>query len=238
MLEIQDLHAYLGHLYVVQGVSLRVERGDVLFILGRNGAGKTTLLKTIMGFISPSRGRIFYEGIDITSKPLYERARMGIRYIPDNRRLFPTLTVEENLLVGLSDIHERKKTLDRLEYIYTVFPDLKKLRKLRAKQLSGGQQQMLNIARAIAHPDAKLFLIDEPTEGLSPIYASKIASVIQDLVREDRGVVIVETKPWLMRKIGGMYAIMNNGRIVSQGGVKDLMSSRDLIERYLGVTMS
>ncbi len=238
MLEIQDLHVYLGPLYVIQGVSLRVERGEALFILGRNGSGKTTLLKTIVGFVALSRGRISYKGVDITSKPPYERARMGMRYIPDNRRLFTSLTVEENLLIGLSGSgYDGEKILERIEYIYSIFPDLKRLRRLKAGQLSGGQQQMLNIARSMASPDADLFLIDEPTEGLSPLYASKIASAIQDLVRGDRGVIIVETRPSTMRRVGGRYAIMSNGRIVSQGSIWDLEGSRDLIERYLGTAM-
>jgi len=237
LLEIRSLAVNIGALYVIQGISLTIGDRELLFLLGRNGAGKTTLLKTIAGLIRPTSGSITYNGVDITNKPPYFRARLGIRYAPDNRRLFQSLTVEENLAVSLmSEGVSGDSMRDRIEYIYTIFPDLKRLRKLRASQLSGGQQQMLNIGRAIASPNLKVLLIDEPTEGLSPIYASKIAKVLGDLVSENKSLsmVIVETKPSLMRKLGGRFVVINSGRIALEGSVDDILERPDLLSLYLG----
>lgn len=238
MLKIQDLHVYISSfLHVIQGIDLTVEEGETLFIIGRNGSGKTTLLRSIVGFIQPSRGRIIYKNLDITYKPSYERAKMGIRYVPDNRRLFNSLSVEENLLIGLMDTESKKKDVtDRLEYVYNIFPDLKKLRKLKANQLSGGQQQMLNIARAIVSPNVKLLLIDEPTEGLSPVFVSRIIFSLENLIKENLSMIIVETKPAVLRKIKGKYVVMSNGSVISQGFVEELLSNKELMDKYLGVT--
>ncbi len=238
MLKIQDLHVYISSfLHVIQGIDLTVEEGETLFIIGRNGSGKTTLLRSIVGFIQPSRGRIIYKNLDITYKPSYERAKMGIRYVPDNRRLFNSLSVEENLLIGLMDTDSKKKDVtDRLEYVYNIFPDLKKLRKLKANQLSGGQQQMLNIARAIVSPNVKLLLIDEPTEGLSPVFVSRIIFSLENLIKENLSMIIVETKPAVLRKIKGKYVVMSNGSVISQGFVEELLSNKELMDKYLGVT--
>jgi len=237
MLEVKDLRVYIGPLYILQGVSFVVNKGETLFLIGRNGAGKTTLIKALAGFIKPSTGYIGLDGVDITYEPPYIRARLGMRYVPDNRRLFHSLSVEENLLVPLlSEGIPKEKALERVEHIYNIFPDLKRLRKLRASHLSGGQQQMLNIARAIASPSAKILLVDEPIEGLSPLYASRIVETLSILAEEGVSMVIVETKPQLMAKLGGRYVVLSAGRVAAEGTVEDLIEKKHILEIYLGIS--
>ncbi|MEM1610929.1 MAG: ABC transporter ATP-binding protein [Sulfolobales archaeon] len=237
MLRVRDLRVYIGSLYILQGIHIDLNKGEILFLIGRNGAGKTTLLKTIMGFIKPSSGTIELDGIDITGEPPYVRARLGIRYVPDTRRLFTSLSVEENLMTSLLGLGlSKEKAMDRIEYVYSLFPDLKRLRKLRASQLSGGQQQMLNLGRAIASPNIKILLVDEPIEGLSPLYASKISDVLSKLSEEGISMIIVETRPMLMKRMSGRYAIINGGRIVSEGSTEDLHRDQILINTYLNLS--
>ncbi len=239
MLEIKDLKVFIGSLYILQGISLSVHKGEIIYLLGRNGAGKTTLLKTIIGFIKPSSGSIAMNGIDITREPTYVRAKLGIRYVPDNKRLFMSLSVEENLYTALlASGLSKDKAIERIEYIYNVFPDLKRLRKLKASQLSGGQQQMLNLARILALPNTKILLVDEPVEGLSPMFVSKILDALMRLVEEGLSMIIVETRPVLMEKINGRYIILNGGKIVSEGYTEDLLKNKILIETYLGLHKS
>lgn len=237
LLNVRNLEVYIGSLYILQGISMDLYKGETLFLIGRNGAGKTTLLKTMMGFVKPSSGVIMFDGIDVTRDPPYVRARLGIRYVPDNKRLFTSLTVEENLMASLlgSGV-SREKAMDRIEYVYSLFPDLKRLRKLRASQLSGGQQQMLNLGRAIASPNVKIFLVDEPVEGLSPLYASKILEVLSKLSEEGISMIIVETRPMLMKKMSGRYVIINGGRIVSEGFTEDLHRDQTLVSTYLDIS--
>ena len=233
---ISDLKVHIGPLYILQGVSFQLRKGETFFLIGRNGAGKSTLLKTLVGFIKPSSGSIVFEGKDITYQPPYVRARLGIRYVPDNKRLFASLSVEDNLLASLlAEGLSRSKAMDRIEYVYSLFPDLKRLRKLKASQLSGGQQQMLNLARAIASPSLKLLLADEPVEGLSPIFVSKILEAFSKLVEEGITMVIVETMPVIMKKLSGRCAILNAGTIVFEGSTEDLLKNEIIMKTYFGL---
>jgi len=235
MLRVKNIEVYIGSLYILQKISLELYEKETLFVIGSNGAGKTTLLKTIMGFYRPFSGSIEFRGLDITYLPPYERSKLGIRYAPDNRRLFTSLSVEDNLMIPLlADGLPKNKILDRIEYIYNLFPDLKRLRKLKASQLSGGQQQMLNIGRAIISPNTKILLLDEPVEGLSPLYVSKITNALYELAKEGISMIIVETRPTLMKKLEGRCIVLNGGRVVFDGTVEDLVIKQDLIKIYFG----
>lgn len=235
MLEVRNLYVDIGPLRVVQGISISVGSREIVALLGRNGAGKTTFIKSLIGLIKPSGGIVRFLGSDITYSPPYYRAKLGLRYIPDTKRLFWTLTVEEHLLLGLIGVNS-KKIAERLEYIYTLFPDLKKLRNLNAAQLSGGQQQMLNIARVIVNPDIKMILVDEPTEGLSPIMTAKITEALKTLADEGISMILVENKLGVVGKLANKVAIVSNGKIVLEGDIS-VIDNKSLIAKYLGFTI-
>jgi len=236
LLEVEDLHVHLGSLYIIQGISLEVREGVNIAVLGRNGSGKTTLLKTVMGMLKSSRGFIRFKGVDITEAPSYKRARMGIGYIPDTRRIFGNLTVKENLVLGATGV-DKKLIEERIRRVTQVFPDLSRLMNRKARNLSGGQQQMLNIARAIMNPKRSLLLIDEPTEGLSPLYVKKISEAFEKLTREGITMIIVETKPMLVKRVAKRFVIISNGRIVEEGEVGELFDKPSLVKKYIGVEM-
>jgi len=236
VLEVNDIRVHIGPLYILQGVSIKLRKGETFFIIGRNGAGKSTLLKTLIGFIKPSSGSIVFEGKGITYEPPYVRAKLGIRYVPDNKRLFTSLSVEENLLAPLlAEGLSKDKAMDRIEYVYNIFPDLKKLRKLKASQLSGGQQQMLNLARAIVSPNLKLLLADEPVEGLSPVFVSKILNAFSELANEGVTMIIVETMPVIMKELSGRCAILNAGRVVFESSTEELLRNEIVMKTYFGL---
>ena len=234
LLKVTDLHVYIGPFYIVQGVSFSLEKGECLVIIGRNGAGKTTLLKGIIGLTGPVYGSTVFDGVEINSLKTYERSRLGIGYVPDMKRIFPDLTVEENLI--LASLREGRVSKDRLEYVYSIFPDLKRLKNLKAGSLSGGQQQMLNIARALMQHN-KIILVDEPTEGLSPLYVNKISETLHFLLSEGISLLLAEGRPTLLKKLADKYAIMNNGKIVSQGTIDELFTKSELIKKHLGVEL-
>ncbi|MEB3757038.1 MAG: ABC transporter ATP-binding protein [Desulfurococcales archaeon] len=234
LLEVVDFHVYIGPFYIVQGVSFNLEYGECLALIGRNGAGKTTLIKGILGLTGPTKGEVLFEEKNIISMKPYERANLGIGYVPDTRRIFPNLTVEENLI--LASLRDRDRTQDRLEHVYSLFPDLKKLKKLKAGALSGGQQQMLNIARALMQKN-KLILVDEPTEGLSPVYVNKINEALKELIASGVSILLVEGRPTLLRNLASKYAIMSSGKIVDNGEIRNLFTHPELIKKYLGVEL-
>lgn len=233
LLELRDLHVYIGPFYIVQGVSLTIDRGECLALIGRNGAGKTTLIKGILGITGPVRGSIVFDGVEITGLKPHERSRLGLGYIPDTKRIFPNLTVEENLI--LASLRDSGPHWDRLEFVYSLLPDLKRLRRLTAGALSGGQQQMLNIGRALMQPRNKLILVDEPTEGLSPVYVSRVRDALKQLLDEGISLLLVEGRPTLLKALAHRFAIMSSGRIVAKGPIHELEARPDLVRRYVGV---
>ncbi len=212
LIKVEDIHTYYGKSHILHGVSLEVGRGEVVGLLGRNGVGKSTTLKTIMGLVRPSRGRTLLEGRIVTDVPAHRLARLGIGYVPEDRRIFRLLTVMENLRIGLDRravTEARKKEL--LEKAYTYFPVLAERRSQAGGTLSGGEQQMLAIARAMML-DPKIILLDEPTEGLMPRMVSQIRQIIDVLRREGVAILLVEQNVPLTLEASRRIYIMEKAR--------------------------
>ena len=231
ILSVQDIHTYIGQFHILEGVSLDVARGSVTVLLGRNGAGKTTTLKSILGLTPPRSGKVILDGQEIQGTHTYDIASLGIGYVPEHRAIFRDLSVAENLRIA-----ERKKgDLDRkADFIFALFPDLKRLYRLRGYQLSGGQQQMLAVARALV-ADNKLLLIDEPSEGLAPVLIEQMMEAIRELSATTT-VLLVEQNFIMASQLGQHYSIIDDGRIVHGGEMADLILDEALIHRYLGAS--
>jgi len=229
ILEVREIQTFIGEFHILEGVSFEVPQGSVTVLLGRNGAGKTTTLRSIMGLWKPSKGEISFKGNSVVGKPAYDIARLGIGYVPENRVIFRQLSVAENLKIA-----ERKRgQLDeRIKLIFELFPDLDRLYNWPAGQLSGGQQQMLAIARVLV-PDNTLLLIDEPSEGLAPVLIQQMMHAIRQL-SDHTTVLLVEQNFRVASQLGDHYAIIENGRSVHHGLMKELVDDQDLIQRYLG----
>jgi branched-chain amino acid transport system ATP-binding protein len=230
LLSINDIHVYYGKSYILQGVSLEVNEGEIVALLGRNGVGKTTTLRTIMGLTKPTSGKTFLKGIDTTPLPSFKIARLGIGFVPQGRRLFPELSVLENLKAGMRN----KSDTAVLDDIFTLFPTLKSRLNQKARTLSGGEQQMLSISRALAtKPD--ILLLDEPTTGLMPALVSKLEEVIKELNEKGMTILLVEEKIPFALSLADRAYIMDKGRIEYSGKVEELREEEETLSRYLGV---
>ena len=228
-LEVEGVHTYYGESHVLQGISLRVDRGEVLAILGRNGMGKTTLIRTIVGFTPPREGRVIYEGTEITRLPPFRMVALGMALVPQGRRVFPSLSVRENL-----DVARRGEGRWNLEQVYALFPRLRERSDNRANKLSGGEQQMLAIGRALmSNPD--LLLMDEPTEGLAPLLVREVGRVIGELKRSGLSILLVEQNLALALSVADRVHVLSRGQIVHSGTPAELMGNDDVKTRYLGV---
>ena len=228
-LEVEGVHTYYGESHVLQGVSLRVDPGEVLAILGRNGMGKTTLIRTIIGFTPPREGRVLYEGTEITRLPPFRMVALGMALVPQGRRVFPSLSVRENL-----DVARRGEGRWSLEQVYALFPRLRERAGNRANKLSGGEQQMLAIGRALmSNPD--LLLMDEPTEGLAPLLVREVGRVISELKRSGLSILLVEQNLALALSVADRVHVLSRGQIVHTGTPAELMRNDDVKTRYLGV---
>lgn len=232
ILEVQNIHTFIGQFHILENVSLSVARGSITVLLGRNGAGKTTTLKSIMGLTPPSEGRVIFDGVDIRGRRAFDVAAMGIGYVPEHRAIFRDLSVAENLKIA-----ERKKgdLSGKSDFIFGLFPDLKRLYKLPGNHLSGGQQQMLAIARALV-PDNKLLLIDEPSNGLAPVLIEQMMAAIRGLSATTT-VLLVEQNFIMASQLGQAYYIIDDGKSVREGAMADLARDKDLIQRYLGAVV-
>jgi branched-chain amino acid transport system ATP-binding protein len=229
LLEVHDIHTFIGQFHILQGVTVEVPKGSITALLGRNGAGKTTTLKSILGLTPPRHGKVILDGKEIQGQRSYEIASMGIGFVPEHRAIFRDLSVEENLRIA----ERRKGDLDRKEaFIFGLFPDLKRLIKLPGNHLSGGQQQMLAVARALV-PDNQLLLIDEPSEGLAPVIIEQMMEAIHRLSAEST-VVLVEQNFVVASQLAERYAIIEEGRSVKEGMMADLVHDQATIHRYLG----
>ena len=236
LLEIQDAHVYIGSFYVLQGISMVVPKGEVTLLLGRNGAGKTTTMKSIIGIYPPREGKILFKGEEISNLPTHKIVNKGIGYVPDTRRIFGTLTVEQNLIVSMRKGTSKEEMSDRLDLIFDLFPDMKKFMKQKAGTLSGGQQQMLAIARALMNEN-DLLLIDEPTEGLSPLLAKNLIDSLNRL-KEFTTILLVEQNFRTVSKLGDNYYIFDSGKIVREGNnMTALIEDKALVAQYLGVSI-
>ncbi|MCA1030960.1 ABC transporter ATP-binding protein [Bacillus timonensis] len=230
-LKLEHVETYIDQYHILQGVSFEVPKGEVTVLLGRNGAGKTTTLRTIMGLNQASKGRIEYNGEEIQGLPTYKIASKGIGYVPEDQGIFGELTVEENMKVAIKK--ENDETNERLEYILKLFPDLKTFWKKRGGNLSGGQKQMLSIARAYVN-DNDLLLIDEPSKGLAPIVVEKVMESIQEM-KEKTTIVLVEQNFIMASTIGDRFYILDDGKTVHKGNMEELKENEQLRKQYLGI---
>jgi len=228
ILRVEDIHTYYGDAYVLQGLSLELAQGQILGLLGRNGVGKTTLVNSIVGFNRPRRGRIVFKGADITRLSSFETVRNGMGLVPQGRRVFASLTVEENLKVAGNG---GAWTLPR---VYELFPRLAERRRQRAKTLSGGEQQMLAIARGLmTNPDC--LIMDEPSEGLAPIIIQAVWQAISKLRQQGLSILLVEQNAALALELVDYVHVISKGRVVYSGAPKDLWADDAVKSRYLGI---
>ncbi len=231
MLEVKNIDTYYGLSHILFGVSLKVDKGRVVCLLGRNGAGKTTTLKSIMGLVPPKRGNIFFKGEDVTGLAPYLLARRGLGYVPDDRRIFADLTVQDNLEIAA--IRRGREDYWNLETVYELFPPLGKFAHRRGGLLSGGEQKMLAIGRALmGNPD--FLLLDEPTEGLAPALVRLFRETIQKLKSSGLTVLLAEQNVTFTLKLSDYGYIIDDGRVCFQGPVDELMEN-DEVRKTCGI---
>jgi branched-chain amino acid transport system ATP-binding protein len=232
MLELQDIHTYYGDSYVLQGVSLRVAEGQVAAVLGRNGVGKTTMFRSIMGLTPPRRGRILFQGTDVSGLPPHRIARLGMALVPQGRHIFPSLTVRENL-----EVAERRSSQGKgwsLGSVMDLFPRLREREKQGGTKLSGGEQQMLACGRAlVANPT--LLLMDEPTEGLAPVVVRELERLILQLKTQGVSILLAEQRFGFALRVADYVYIMSQGRIVHEALPADLWEQEEIKRAHLGV---
>jgi branched-chain amino acid transport system ATP-binding protein len=230
LLEVNGLNSYYGDSHILFDVSLRVERNEVVALLGRNGAGKSTTLKSLMGVVTPRAGTVMFDGTDVAGRKSHKIAQAGMQLVHEERRIFGSLSVEENLVIaGLTA--SKRWPLDR---IYEMFPRLKERRSNRGNELSGGEQQMLAIARALVR-DPKIVLLDEPFEGLAPVIVKDLMKACRDLAAAGQTIVLVEQNLAATLALAQRIYIINNGHIVHEGPADELKAQPEILQRYLGV---
>ena len=233
MLEVKDLKVNYGMIQAIKGVSFYVEQGEVIALIGANGAGKTTILHTITGLLSPKEGSVVFEGTDITKIPAHKIVSMGMAHVPEGRRVFANLTVLQNLKMGAYTRKDKAEIHETLEMIYKRFPRLEERQNQLAGTLSGGEQQMLAMGRALmSHP--KIILMDEPSMGLSPIYVNEIFQIIQDVSKSGTTVLLVEQNAKKALSIADRAYVLETGNIVLEGRASTLLDNDDIKKAYLG----
>lgn len=231
ILQVEEIHTYYGDSYVLQGLSLSLEAGQILGLLGRNGVGKTTLVNSIVGFNPPRRGRIVFKGMDVTRTSSFNTVRMGMGLVPQGRRIFRSLSVEENLTVAKRDGGSARYSLER---VYEMFPRLAERRRQRARTLSGGEQQMLAIGRGLmTNPDC--LIMDEPSEGLAPLVIQHLWDIIQRLRDEGLSILLVEQNAALALKLVDYVHVISKGRVVHSSGPQELWANEEVKSAYLGL---
>ena len=231
MLEVRDLHAWYGKSHILQGVSLDIAAGEVVSLLGRNGTGRSTTLKAIIGEVAP-KGTIRFCGQDIAGWPSYRIARLGLGYVPENRDIFPSLTVRQNLQLGMK--HSSKAGRWRLDDMLAMFPNLARRADSEAGVLSGGEKQMLTMCRALMG-DPQLMMIDEPTEGLAPLIVKQVGELISQIASAGVAILLVEQKLSIALDISSRVYVMGHGRIVYEGTPLDLKAAQEIRREWLEV---
>jgi branched-chain amino acid transport system ATP-binding protein len=231
MLEVQGLHAYYGKSHILQGVDLRIGEGEVVSLLGRNGVGRSTTVKAIMGEVPP-QGVIKFKGTDIAGWPNYRIARLGLGYVPEHRDIFPSLTVRQNLMLGIKDTRRPGKW--RLQDMLDMFPNLAARADTAAGVLSGGEKQMLTICRTLMG-DPDLVMIDEPTEGLAPIIVQQVGDLIAEIANRGVAILLVEQKLSIAMRISHRLYVMGHGRIVFEGTPAELKDNQSVRQQWLEV---
>ena len=231
MLHVADIHAYYGQSHVLQGVSLDVGKGEVVSLLGRNGSGKTTTLLTIMGYLSPAPGSITYDGVEIGGLPPYRISRMGLGFVPQERGIFPSLTVLENLTVAARKGQRGEWTLER---VLGLFPRLRERAANRGSQLSGGEQQMLSIGRALLL-NPSLLILDEPSEGLAPLIVQEIIAILHEVRAGGLPILIVEQNIRAAFAVADRHYILSKGAVCFTGTTDELRGNEAMLHQHLGV---
>ena len=233
MLEVKDIEVFYGVIQAIKGISFEVNEGEVIALLGANGAGKTTTLQTITGLVSPKKGQILFEGQDITRVPAHKIVSMGMAHVPEGRRVFAQLSVLDNLKLGAFTRKDKEEIEETLIRVYKRFPRLEERKNQIAGTLSGGEQQMLAMGRALmSHP--KIILMDEPSMGLSPIFVNEIFDIIQEVSQSGTTVLLVEQNAKKALSIADRGYVLETGRIVLEGDAKDLLNNDQVKKAYLG----
>jgi branched-chain amino acid transport system ATP-binding protein len=229
MLKIEDLHTYYGNSYILQGISLHVEKGEIVTLLGRNGMGKSTTIKSIIGMVRPRAGKIVFKDREIQSLPSHEIARRGIGLVPEDRRIFPGLTVLENLNLAV-----RGEGGWELEKVFEFFPNLKERVNNKGFELSGGEQQMLAIARVL-RMKTDLILLDEPTEGLAPLLVRAIEDILKEIKRQGITTLLVEQNSRFVTCVADRHYVICHGKLVYEGSNEDFIKEEEVKREYLGI---
>lgn len=233
MLEIRDIDVYYGMIQAIRGISFEVKEGEVIALIGANGAGKTTTLQTITGLVAPKKGSIYFEGQDITHVPAHKIVSMGMAHVPEGRRVFSQLSVLDNLKLGAYTRKDKNEIEETLARVYKRFPRLEERKNQIAGTLSGGEQQMLAMGRALmSHP--KIILMDEPSMGLSPIFVNEIFDIIQEVSKSGTTVLLVEQNAKKALSIADRGYVLETGNIVLEGDAKDLLNNDRVKKAYLG----
>ncbi|HYQ55674.1 ABC transporter ATP-binding protein [Pseudomonas sp. P39-UII1] len=230
MLNVESIHSYYDKSHVLEGVSLQVGAGELVTLLGRNGAGKTTTLRSILGIVRPRQGQISFNGQQLVGREIFDIARQGIALVPEHRGIFRQLSVEENLKIAV-----RKESRWQLEDVYTLFPRLKERRRNGGFALSGGEQQMLAIARALLN-DPKLLILDEPTEGLAPVIVDELVKILRGIKGEGLSILLVEQNLMVCDALADRHYVLEQGRVAYQGSAAQFRDDPSIKNRYLALS--
>lgn len=233
VLELKELHTYYGHIHALKGITVEVNKGEIVTLVGANGAGKSTTLRTISGMIKPKRGSVMLNGSSIAGMPAHQIAAAGVGHVPEGRRIFPLLTVLENLEVGAWNVRNRADIQTRIDQVFEMFPRLRERALQKGGTLSGGEQQMLAIGRALmADPD--VMLLDEPSMGLAPVLVETIFEIIVRINQQGKTILLVEQNALMALEVAHRGYVLQTGQIVLQDTAKNLMSNEAVRKAYLG----
>ncbi len=233
MLEVKNLHVYYGAIHALKGINFHVDEGEIVALIGANGAGKSTTLSTISGLLQPREGNVIFRGEDITMIPAEQTVHKGVVQVPEGRKIFATLTVMENLEMGAYTQRDKKLFKQDLENVFTLFPRLRERQNQLGGTFSGGEQQMLAIARALmSHPS--MLLLDEPSMGLSPILVEQIFEIIQNINKQGTSVLLVEQNAQMALSIADRAYVLETGQITLEGSAQEVLHNPSVIEAYLG----